>query len=78
MEIGEPDPGVGQPIEIGRINLAAECADIGIPEVVCNDHEEVWPFHAQASCQVHRRDGMLRRTGVIADIVEAVGMSATP
>lgn len=78
MEIGEPDPGVGQPIEIGCIDLAAECADIGIPEVVCNDHEEVWPFHAQASCQVPGLGGMPRHTGVIADMVESGARSAPP
>ena len=59
MEVGEPDPGVGQPIEVGRFDLAAERADVGKPEVVCDDHEEVGALHAHASCQVGRDGGML-------------------
>ena len=44
MEIGEPDPGVGQPVQIGGVDLAAERADIGEPEIVCHDHQEVGPL----------------------------------
>src|SRR6201993_2953320 len=59
MEIGEPDPGVRQPIQVGRIDLAAERADIRKPEVVRHDHQKVRPLHAEASCQVRRRDETL-------------------
>src|ERR1700741_277665 len=59
MEIGKPDPPVGQPIQVGRIDLAAERADIGKPEVVRHDHQKVGPLHAEASCQVRRRDETL-------------------
>src|ERR1700751_5503535 len=59
MEIGEPDARVGQSIQVGRIDPAAERADIGKPEVVRHDHQKVWPLHAEASCQVRRRDETL-------------------
>ena len=65
MEIGEPDPRVGQPIEIGRLDFAAERAEIGKPEVVRHDHEEVGPLHAEASCQVGRPGGMLPQRHVV-------------
>lgn len=60
MEIGEPDPGVGQAVEVGRLDLPAECAEVGEAEVVCNDHQEVGALHGQASCQVRRQGGMPR------------------
>ena len=69
MEIGESDPRVGEPIEIGCIDFAAERADIGKPEVVRHDHEEVGPLHAEASCQVRRRAECCRQWHVV--IVEA-------
>ena len=52
MKIGEPDPRVGEPVQIGRIDLAAEGTDIGKSEIVRHDHQEVRPLHAEASCQV--------------------------
>ena len=40
MKIGEPDPGVGEPIQIGRVDLTTEGADIGKPQIVCHDDQE--------------------------------------
>jgi hypothetical protein len=28
MKVGEPDARVGQPVQVGRVDLATECADI--------------------------------------------------
>src|ERR1700733_1223784 len=60
VEIGQPDPRVGQPVQIGGVDLAAEGADIGEPEVICDDHQEVRPCHGEASCQVHGPNGTFR------------------
>ncbi len=62
MEIGQPDPGVGQPVQIGGLDLAAEGADVGEPEVVRHDYQEVRPCHGEASCQVSRPDGNVPAT----------------
>lgn len=59
MEIGEPDPGVGQPIQVGGVDLSAERADVGEPEIVCHYHQKVGPCHGEASCQVFRPIGTL-------------------
>jgi hypothetical protein len=60
MEVGQPDSGVGQPVQIGRVDLTAEGADIGEPEVVCHDHEEIGLCHGDASCQFHWPNGTFR------------------
>jgi enoyl-CoA hydratase len=60
MKIGEPDPGVGQPVEVGGVDLSAERANVGEPEIVCHYHQEIGPCHGEASCQVFRPMGTLR------------------
>src|SRR6201997_1689295 len=83
MEIGEPDPGVRQPIQVGRLDLAAERADIRKPEVVRHDHQKVWPLHAEASCQVRRRDETLEvhtegGSGMLAQFGMSIPLVAAP
>ena len=41
MKPGELQPGSGQPIEMGRIDFAAEGAEIRIAEVVRDDDQEI-------------------------------------
>src|SRR5271163_1957072 len=60
MEIGEPDPRVGQSVQVRGADLPTEGADIGEPEVVRHYHQEVGPCHGQASCQVFRPMGTFR------------------
>jgi hypothetical protein len=44
MEIGEPQPGIGQPVEIGRMDFTAERSDIGKSQIVGDDHQKIGPF----------------------------------
>ena len=60
MEVGEPDPRVGQSVQVRGADLATEGADIGEPEVVCHDQQEVGPCHGEASCQVFLPMGTFR------------------
>jgi hypothetical protein len=57
MKIGESDARVGEPVQVGRFDLPTEGSDIGKPKIVCHDHQEVGPLHAEASCQVRDRNG---------------------
>jgi hypothetical protein len=57
MEIGESQALMGQPIQIRRVDLATERTDVGEPEIVGDDHQEVRPLHGEASCQVWRPKG---------------------
>ena len=41
MQIVEPQPFKGQPVQIGRGDLAAECADVREPEIVGHDQQDV-------------------------------------
>lgn len=54
MKIGEPDPGVRQPVQVGRFDLTAERADIGKPEIVRDDHQKVGSLHVSDNSQTRR------------------------
>lgn len=45
MKIGEPQPRIRQPVQVGRLDLAAESADVGEAEIIRHDHQKVGPLH---------------------------------
>ena len=55
MQIVEPQPFNGQPVQIGRGDFAAECADVREPEIVGHDQQDV-----RGRCIVRRAAWHLR------------------
>jgi len=43
VEAGEPDTVVRERVEVGRLDLAAERAHVGEPQVVAQDDDDVGP-----------------------------------
>ena len=72
MQIVKPQPSMGEPVQIGRCDLAAECADVREPEIVGHDQQDV-----RGRCTVRRaarrlltRSRILRRACLENDQTE--------
>ena len=71
MKIGEAATPVRQSVQIRRIDLAAERADIGKPEVVCHYHQEVGPLHDDDDNEPGRARVSVRRHAARCGITRA-------
>ena len=42
VELGETQPALGQPVEVGSLDFPAIAADVGISHVIDHDQDNVW------------------------------------
>jgi hypothetical protein len=54
VEVREAHACVCKRVEVGRRDLAAECAEVGEAEIVSDDHEEVGALRWCARCRIRR------------------------